>query len=64
VKTKAGGDEAVTLAVETSRHSGKLVKMANPDKGNKIAMTIAQKIVATRIMHPATVMTKGKAPPP
>jgi hypothetical protein len=33
VETKARGDEAMTLATETSRHDGKLAVMADPGKG-------------------------------
>jgi hypothetical protein len=64
VETKASGYEAVTLAAETSRHDGKLVRMADPSKGNKLDMTMAHIATATRIniALPATMMTKGKAP--
>jgi hypothetical protein len=64
VETKARGDEAVTLAVETSRHDGKLVVMVDPSKGNRLGMTTARTAAATNIkiaLH-STMMTKGKAP--
>jgi hypothetical protein len=59
VVTKAGGDEAVTLAAETSRHGGKLAVMAGPSKGNKIDMTTTHNaaVTKTKIVHHA-----GKAP--
>jgi hypothetical protein len=64
VETKARGDEAVTLAAETSRHDGKLAVMADPGKGNKVDMTTACNAIAakTKIVHHAAAMTKGKAP--
>jgi hypothetical protein len=37
VETKARGDEAVTLAIETSCHDGKLAMMADPGKGKNLA---------------------------
>jgi hypothetical protein len=60
----ANEDRAVTLDTETIRHDGKLVKMADPSKGNDLAMTKACTVVATRISIalPAAAMTKGKAP--
>jgi hypothetical protein len=60
----ASEDEAVTLDAETIRHDGKLVKMADPSKGNDLAMTTACTAAATRISIalPAATMTKGKAP--
>jgi hypothetical protein len=62
VETNAGGDEALTLAAETSRHDGKLVEMADPDKGNKIAMTTVCNAALTRIAHHAAAITKSEAP--
>jgi hypothetical protein len=64
VVTKANGDEAMTLAAETSRHGEKLVEMADPSKGNKLDMMMARIAAATRISIalPAASMTKGKAP--
>jgi hypothetical protein len=61
--TTASGDGAVTLAVETSRHNEKPVEMADPSKGNNLAMTTAYTVAATRISIalPAATMTKGKA---
>jgi hypothetical protein len=63
VETKANGDEAVTLAVERSRHGGKLVEMADPSKGNKLDIMMARTAAATRksIALPAAALTKGKA---
>jgi hypothetical protein len=60
----AGGDGVVTLAVETSRHDGKPVEMADPSKGNNLAITTACTAVATRISIAlyAAARTKGKAP--
>jgi hypothetical protein len=60
----ASEDEAVTLDAETIRHDGKLVEMADPSKGNNLAMTTACTAAATRISIalPAATMTKGKAP--
>jgi hypothetical protein len=45
-------------------HDGKLVEMADPSKGNDLAMTTVCTVAATRISIalPATTMTKGKAP--
>jgi hypothetical protein len=63
METKARGYEAVTLAVETSRHGGKLAEMADPSKGNRIVMTMAHDAAATkaRIEDPAaTTTTRGK----
>jgi hypothetical protein len=64
VVTKANGDEAVTLAVETSRHDEKLVEMVDPSEGNKLNMMTACTAVAIRISIalPAAAMKKGKAP--
>jgi hypothetical protein len=64
VITMANGDEAVTLATETSLHDDKLVEIADPSKGNSLSMTTARTAAATRISIalPTTVMTKGKAP--
>jgi hypothetical protein len=64
VVTTGNGDEAVTLATETSHHDRKLVKMADPSKGNKLTMTMACTTAMTRISIalPTTAMTKGKAP--
>jgi hypothetical protein len=60
----ASKDEAVTLDAETIRHDGKPAEMADPSKGNDLAMMIACTVVARRISIalPATTMTKGKAP--
>jgi hypothetical protein len=60
----ASEDEAVTPDAETIRHNGKLVEMADPSKGNDLAMTTARTAAATRIsiVLPAATMTKGKAP--
>jgi hypothetical protein len=60
----ASEDEAVTLDAETICHDGKPVEMADPTKGNDLAMTTARTAVATRISItlPAATMTKGKAP--
>jgi hypothetical protein len=62
--TMASEDVAVTLNVETIRHDGKLVEMADPSKGNDLAMMTARTAAATRISIalPAATMTKGKAP--
>jgi hypothetical protein len=60
----ASGDGVVTLAVETSRHDEEPVEMADPSKGNNLAITTACTAAATRIsiaLH-AAVRTKGKAP--
>jgi hypothetical protein len=62
--TMASGDGVVTLAVETSRHDEEPVEMADPSKGNNLAITTACTAAATRIsiaLH-AAVRTKGKAP--
>jgi hypothetical protein len=59
----ASGEGAVTLAAEMSRHDEKPVEMADPGKGNNLAMTTACTATATRIniaLHDAA-MTKGKA---
>jgi hypothetical protein len=60
----ASKDEAVTLDVEMIRHDGKLVEMADPSKGNDLAMMTACTAAATRISIalPAATMIKGKAP--
>jgi hypothetical protein len=60
----ASEDEAVTPDAETIRHDGKPVEMADPSKGNDLAMTTARTAAATRISIalPAATMTKGKAP--
>jgi hypothetical protein len=60
----ASKDEAVTLDAEMIRHDGKLVEMADPSKGNDLAMTTAHTTAVTRISIalPAATMTKGKAP--
>jgi hypothetical protein len=60
----ASEDEAVTLDAETICHDGKPVEMADPSKGNDLAMTTACTTSATRISIalPAAAMTKGKAP--
>jgi hypothetical protein len=60
----ASEDEAVTLDAETIRHDGKLVETSDASKGNDLTMTMACTAAATRISiaHPATTMTKGKAP--
>jgi hypothetical protein len=57
-------DEAVMLDAEMIHHDGKLVEMADPSKGNDLAMMIACTAVATRISIalPTATMTKGKAP--
>jgi hypothetical protein len=63
VETKARGDEAVTFAVETSHHDGKLVGMVDPSKGNMLDMTTVRTTSVTNIkitLH-ATAMAKGKA---
>jgi hypothetical protein len=64
VETKAREDEAMTLAVEMSRHDGKLAVMADPGKGNKLDMITTRNAAATKtkIFHHAAVMTNGKAP--
>jgi hypothetical protein len=60
----ASRDGAVMLAAETSRHDEKPVEMADPSKGNNLAMTTAHTAATTRISIalPAAAMTKGKAP--
>jgi hypothetical protein len=60
----ASEDKAVTLDVETIRHDGKQVGMADPSKGNDLAMTTVHTAAVTRISIalPAATMTKGKAP--
>jgi hypothetical protein len=60
----ASEDEAVMLDAETIRHDGKPVEMADPSKGNNLAMTMACTTAVTRISIalPTTAMTKGKAP--
>jgi hypothetical protein len=60
----ASEDEAVMLDAETIRHDGKLVEMADPSKGNNLAMMTACTAAVTRISIalPAATMTKGKAP--
>jgi hypothetical protein len=60
----ASEDEAVTLDAETICHNRKPVEMADPSKGNDLAMMTACTAAATRISIalPATAMTKGKAP--
>jgi hypothetical protein len=60
----ARGDEVVTLDAETIRHNGKPVDMADPRKGNNLAMTTARIAAATKISIAlsAAMMTKGKAP--
>jgi hypothetical protein len=60
----ANGDEAVTMAAETSHHDGKLVEMADPSRENQLDMTMALTTAATRISIAllAATMTKGKAP--
>jgi hypothetical protein len=62
--TMASEDVAVTLNAETIRHDGKLVEMADPSKGNDLAMTTARTAAATRISIalPSVTMTKGKSP--
>jgi hypothetical protein len=60
----ASGEGVVMLAAETSRDDEKLVEMADPGKGNNLAMTTAHTAAVTRIsiaLH-AAAMTKGKAP--
>jgi hypothetical protein len=62
--TTASGEGVMTLATETSRHDGKPVEMADPGKGNNLAMRTTCTAGATKIsitLH-AAVMTKGKAP--
>jgi hypothetical protein len=62
--TMASGDGVVRLAAETSRHDKKPVEMANPSKGNNLAMTTVRTAAVTRIstaLHAAT-MIEGKAP--
>jgi hypothetical protein len=64
VEMRARGDEAVSSAIETSRHNGKLAIVVDPSKGNKLDMTTAHSTAVTKIkdvLH-AAVMTKGKAP--
>jgi hypothetical protein len=54
----------MTQAVETSRHDMKPVEMADPGRGNNLAMTTTRTAAATRIsitLH-AAEMSKGKAP--
>jgi hypothetical protein len=60
----ASEDEAVTPNAETIRHDGKPIKMADPSKGNNLAiMTACTAAVTTiSITPPAAAMTKGKAP--
>jgi hypothetical protein len=62
--TMASEDEAVTLDAEMIRHDGKLVEMADPSKGNDLAMMMVRTAAATRISIalPATTVIKGKAP--
>jgi hypothetical protein len=60
----ASGDGVVTLAAETSRHDEKPVEMADPSKGNNLAMTTARTATVTRIsttLHD-TMMIECKAP--
>jgi hypothetical protein len=59
----ASEDEAVTLDAETIRHDRKQVGMADPSKGNDLAMMTARTAAVTRITiaPPAATMTKGKA---
>jgi hypothetical protein len=62
--TKASGDRVTTLAAETSRHDKKPVEMADPSKGNNLAMTTTRTAAVIRIsiaLHAAAI-TKGKAP--
>jgi hypothetical protein len=64
VTTMASGDGAVMLAAEMSRHDEKPVEMADPSKGNNLAMTTMRTTTAIRIsiaLH-AAAMTKGNAP--
>jgi hypothetical protein len=60
----ASEHEAVTLDAETIHHGGKLVEMADPSKGNDLAMMTTCTAAATRISIalPAATTTKGKAP--
>jgi hypothetical protein len=60
----ASADEAVTLDAEMIHHDGKLVKTADPSKGNDLAMMMARTTAATRISIalPAAAMTKGTTP--
>jgi hypothetical protein len=60
----ASEDKAVTLDAEMIRHDGKPAEMADPSKGNDLAMTTARTAVATKISIALliTTMTKGKAP--
>jgi hypothetical protein len=60
----ASEDEAMALDTETICHNGKLVEMADPSKGNDLAMMTTRTAAATRISIalPAAMMTKGKAP--
>jgi hypothetical protein len=62
--TAASGDGAMALATETSHHDEKPVKMADPSKGNNLAMMTVHTAVAIRIniALSTTAMTKGKAP--
>jgi hypothetical protein len=64
VTMMASEDEAMMLDAETIRHDGKLVKTADPSKGNNLAMMMACITAVTRISIalPATTMTKGKVP--
>jgi hypothetical protein len=64
VTTTASGEGVVTQAAETSRRDVKPVEMADPGRGNNLAMMTACIVVATKIsiaLHAAAV-TKGKAP--
>jgi hypothetical protein len=64
VTTTASGEGVVAQAAETSRRDVKPVEMADPCRGNNLAMTMARTAAATRIsiaLYAAT-MTKGKAP--
>jgi hypothetical protein len=60
----ARGNEVVMLDAEMICHDGKPVEMADPIKGNDLAMMMACIIAVTgiSIALPATTMTKGKAP--
>jgi hypothetical protein len=64
VTMTASRDGAMMLAAETSRHDEKPVEMADPSKGNNLAMTMVRTATVTRISIalPAAAMTKGKAP--
>jgi hypothetical protein len=63
VTMMASRDGAVTLAAEMSRHDRKPIEMADPSKGNNLAMMMVHTAAATRISIALSIatMTKGKA---